>query len=324
MYPEELVTPVPERPARPLEERLVGPVALLVNTRARLGAAAFERARSALGAYGVVAAARAITDPRNLASAIDQAAAAGARTVIIGGGDGSIRSVVSRVLHHDLTLGIVPLGTGNDFARSLGIPLEIGAACGVIARGRTLEADVGLVNGRPFLNAVSVGVSAECARRLDADHKRRFGVLAYPLAAIEAGSHARPLEVKLTVDGERLEATVLQLVVGNSRYQGGGRLIDPDATPLDHTLHLYAVRGESTGPARWVSNVWRLGRVGWLTRSGRHAQYPHVLLRRGCEISLETACPAPLDLDGELVGSTPARFSVLSQALRVRVAPHAS
>ena len=323
MYPDEPGVLSPERPpALPLDEPLALPLALIINARARRGRDALLPAKAALGPGLVLS--RALEDPRGLRAAIDEAAARGARTVVVGGGDGTMRSVVAPVLRHGLTLGVLPLGTANDFARSLRLPLEIAAAAEVIARGRTLEVDVGVVDGLPFLNAVSAGVSADCAQRLDAQTKRRLGVLAYPVSAIAAAARHRPFHARLEIDGERFEAEVLQIVVGNSRYQGGGRLIDLDATPVDRILHVYAVLAHPAGGRahRWARNVWRLGRVGWLTRSGRHASYPHVLTARGAEIRLSTEPPVALDVDGELCGKTPARFRQLPNALRVRVPPH--
>ncbi len=93
---------------------------------------------------------------------------------------GTLNNAVQHLLGHDVTLGVLPLGTGNDFARSLGIPPTLENACDIIAGGYTARVGVGLANGRPFLNAASLGLASAIARRRTPRFKRRMGRLAYP------------------------------------------------------------------------------------------------------------------------------------------------
>ena len=98
--------------------------------------------------------------------------------VAVGGGDGTLNAAALGVIEAGLPLGVLPMGTANDLARTLGIAPDLDAAAKVIAIGHTRAIDLGLVNGQPFFNVASVGLSAELAQRLTSDIKRRFGRLA--------------------------------------------------------------------------------------------------------------------------------------------------
>ncbi|HZJ53383.1 MAG TPA: lipid kinase [Myxococcaceae bacterium] len=291
--------------------------ALLVNARARAGKRAFALARATLEAAGVTlveCALGARSEP--LLEVLDRALAAGVRLVVLGGGDGTLHALVPRLVSAGATLGIVPLGTGNDFARSLGIPLDIVHACHVVSGGRTATVDLGVLNGRPFLNAVSVGITAELTRRLTPASKRVLGPAAYPVASIRAAARFRPFEAEVEVDGTRKSVRALQLVVGNARYQGGGRLIDPEASATDRTLHGYVVVARHRDRLR---NLLELASVGRRTRAGTHVEHPGVWSFGGERVRVVTAPVRSLVADGELVGETPVDLAVLPARLRVRV-----
>lgn len=296
--------------------------ALLVNAHARAGARAFGVACGALEAAGVELAVRA-RESRHapLADALERALEARVPLVVLGGGDGTLHALAPRVAEAGATLGIVPLGTGNDFARSLGLPLDVRQACHVVAGGRTAAVDLGLVNGRPFLNAVTVGITAELTRQLTAPSKRLLGRAAYPLAALRAARHLRRFEAALEVDGVTRRMPALQVVVGNARYQGGGRVIDPEASATDRRLHGYVVCARHAGR---LANLLDLVAVGRGTRSGEHLRHASVWPFDGERVRISTDRARSVGADGELVGQTPAELSVLPARLRVRVPVQAS
>ncbi|WP_233582572.1 lipid kinase [Corallococcus sp. CA053C] len=302
-----------------------GPAVLVVNTRSRSGREAFETARAMLADRGIpLLAAHALSRPKRLRQVLEETLAAGARRVFVGGGDGTISCAAQVLMGRDVTLGVVPLGTGNDFARSLGIPDTIEAACDVIVGGYTARVDVGLVNGRPFLNAASLGLTTAIAKRLTQELKQRAGKLAYPMAAAAEMRTLQPFHVRLQADTETLELDALQLVVGNGRYHGAGNMVSPEATLDDRKLHVYAITapsaadgsGERTGLGH-LQDVATLARVALGMRSGGHLDHEAVVHLDTRHLTVETDPPMEVNADGENVGMTPMRFEVASAALRV-------
>lgn len=163
--------------------------ALVVNTRSRSGETAFDVAAKLLPKLGVpLAVMHALAEPRRLPEVVGGALRAGCDLIVVGGGDGSISCVVDLLAHHDAALGVLPVGTANNFARTLGIPFEIEQACETVASGALVDVDVdlGLVGSDYYVNVASVGLSAAVARGLASGLKRRLGALAYPTAAARA------------------------------------------------------------------------------------------------------------------------------------------
>src|SRR5919198_3686137 len=161
--------------------------ALIVNARARRAAASFTRARALLTAAGVpIVAAEALHDAARLRATVRAALDDGCDLIILGGGDGSISAVVDDLAHHHAALGLLPLGTANDLARTLAIPSDLDAACATIARGTVAAVDLGLVGDTYFVNVVSVGLGAAVIPAMSPTLKRLAGPLAYPVAAAPA------------------------------------------------------------------------------------------------------------------------------------------
>ncbi|WP_144370213.1 lipid kinase [Myxococcus stipitatus] len=307
-------------------ERAVAPgtAALVVNTHSRLGREAFSLARNALAARGVtLTESHALSRSRRLRHVLEQLLERGTRRILIGGGDGTLSGAVAHLLGRDVTLGVLPLGTGNDFARTLGIPPDLEAACDVIARGHTARVDVGLANGRPFLNAASLGLTAGIARRLTKGLKQRLGKLAYPMAAAAEARELRPFRVRVKADSQELELDVLQLVVGNGLYHGAGNMVDPDARLDDRRLHVYAVAAPSSSSGRegtglgQLQDLATLARVALSTRTGDHVENPSVTSLHASRLYVEATPAREVNADGELIGRTPMHFEVAPAALRV-------
>ncbi|MCK8500660.1 lipid kinase [Myxococcus fulvus] len=311
-----------EPPRRlPLDE---GPAALVVNTQSRTGREAYALARSALASRGVVLAeSHALSRSGRLRRVLEQLLERGTRRILVGGGDGTLSGAVGHLLGRDVTLGVLPLGTGNDFARSLGIPADVEAACDVIARGYAARVDVGLANGRPFLNAASLGLATAIARRLTKRLKQRAGVLAYPVAAAAEVMDLKPFRIRLKADEQEVEMDVLQLVVGNGRYHGAGIMVAPDARLDDRRLHVYAIEAPSASSGRdgtglgQLQDLATLARVALSLRSGEHVDHPAVTSLRAARLYVEATPAQEINADGELIGMTPMRFEVAPAALRV-------
>ncbi|WP_326491758.1 lipid kinase [Myxococcus stipitatus] len=297
---------------------------MVVNTQSRSGREAFERAKAVLEERGVdLVESHTVSRSGRLRRVLEQLVARGTRRILIGGGDGTLSGAVAHLLGREVTLGVLPLGTGNDFARSLGIPPDVEAACDVIARGYVARVDVGLANGRPFLNAASLGLATAIARRLTKELKQRAGKLAYPMAAAAEVKDLKHFRVRLWADSQELELDALQLVVGNGRYHGAGNVVAPDATLDDRRLHVYAVSAPSAAAGRdgtglgQLQDVATLARVALAVRTGEHVEHPSVTSLRAARLYVEANPVQEVNADGELVGMTPMRFEVAPAALRV-------
>jgi YegS/Rv2252/BmrU family lipid kinase len=297
-----------------------GRTVLVVNARARNGAAELERAREALARRGVtLAAAHRVDDPALLRRTLRAELARGADKIVVGGGDGTLSCAAGLLAGTGAVLAVLPLGTANDFARSLGIPDDLSRAAAIAARGRVRRVDVGRAGRRAFLNAASVGASSAVTRRLHPELKRRAGKLAYPVAGAAALGE-RPFRARIEWDDEVLELRALQIVIGNGRYHGGGRIVAPRARIDDRALDLYVVAAPSRRGGGVRGRVRELAALaGYALRlvRGRHVEDPRVLHAQAARVSLRTEPPLEIDVDGELDGRTPVEFRIDPGALRV-------
>ncbi|GGK50032.1 lipid kinase [Salinarimonas ramus] len=290
----------PRKPAR---------VLVLVNPHSRRGADCMHDVAAALEAHGIAvvletfSAAREVSDDiRRLAPGMD--------AVIVCGGDGTINAALPGILETGLPLGVAPCGTANDFARTLGLPPDPVAAMSAIVGGRTHRIDLGVVNGRPFLNVASIGLSVDLAKALCKRRKRIWGRLAYALAALGVAFRARPFTATiLSAEGEA-RAKTYQVAVGNGRFYGGGMVVEETATIDDGTLDLYSLE---------MKNVWRLVLMLRCFAKGAHGAWADVRTQRGVDFEVRTRKPRHVNADGEIVATTPARFSILPEAISVFV-----
>ncbi|MCK9529576.1 MAG: lipid kinase [Gammaproteobacteria bacterium] len=286
------------------------PRALLVaNPRARAGTRGVGSAVKRLLERGFAVDSMVTTKPDEVPKLIG-AHCAPADVVIVGGGDGTLNVAATALIGCGRPVGILPLGTANDLARTLLIPFEPAAAMEVVAQGRTRCIDLGRVNGVYFFNVASVGLSVHVARRVTPELKQRFGALAYARAALTEITRLRPFRARIDSGNEHLEVEAVQIAVGNGRYHGGGTPVAAEAEVDDRQLFLYSI------PPQRLLKLLRLVPV---IRRGAHSETPHVLLLHGREFMLHTPRPMPVDTDGELTTHTPAHFEVLPAVLPVFV-----
>ncbi|MFA5530329.1 MAG: lipid kinase [Thiohalomonadaceae bacterium] len=286
------------------------PRALLVaNTRARAGIHGVGSAAKRLLERGFAVDSMVTADAREVPKLIGAHCVA-ADVVVVGGGDGTLNVAAPALMDCGRPVGILPLGTANDLARTLLIPFDPAEAMEVVAQGRTRRIDLGRVNGVYFFNVASIGLSVRVARRVTPELKQRFGALAYARAAATEITRLRPFHARIDSDNEHLEVEAIQIAVGNGRYHGGGTPVAAQAEVDDRQLFLYSI------PPQRLLKLLRLVPV---IRRGGHGETPHVLLLHGREMTLHTAHPMPVDTDGELTAHTPARFEVLPEALPVFV-----
>lgn len=284
---------------------------LLVNKHSRSGGQGIE------AALRVLQRARIAVDREAPGDALHTARLIRARRdqidlVIVAGGDGTLNATAEAIVETGLPLGILPLGTGNDLARTLAIPFDLQAAARVIAAGGMRRIDVGLVNDRPFFNAATIGLSNEAARRLTGEVKRRWGPLGYPLTLVDAWRATHPFDASIHVDGQVEVRRSIQIVVGNGRHHGAGMTVAASAQIDDHKLDLYSLDAQP-----WWSVLRHLPD---LRRGADHA--PEGLWRgRAGQALVETDRPLRVRTDGEPTTRTPARFEILPAAVEVLVPP---
>lgn len=279
----------------------------VVNKRSGQADAVLGPALDRLTSSGIDVIPLAPQDPAHIDRIIDRESK-DKNLLIIGGGDGTISGAAKSVLNSGLPLGILPMGTANDFARSLGIPTDLEDAAAVISAGYRRRVDVGLVNGRPFLNVASIGFGAEVARFHKGTWKDRLGRFAYPLTWIDAFRNHQSFRAQIVSDGVRITCRCVQISVGSGRHYGGGLTIAADAEVDDGWLRIYYVKPLS---------VWGWMRLIPSLRLGTLGARPEVELTRAKDVLIETSRPKTINVDGELVEQTPARFEIRARALAV-------
>ncbi len=232
--------------------------------------------------------------------------------VIVAGGDGTMNAAAHGLHETGLPLGILPMGTANDLARTLGIPADLGQAADIIAKGRKRRIDCGEVNGHLFFNVASIGLAADLAAGLTSEAKRRFGRLSYALAAIRVLLSARPFSARIVSKDENVKVRTLQIAIGNGRFYGGGMAVEESAAIDDGHLDLYSLE---------LQGVWKLALMARSFRQGRHGLWNEVRTVRCTQFEIRTSKPRPINLDGELTTFTPAWFNVLPRAIAVFTPP---
>ncbi len=231
---------------------------------------------------------------------------------VIAGGDGTLNALAGALHRHRLPLGILPLGTANDLARTLSIPEDPEEASRLILRGHQRQVDLGQVNGHYFFNVAHVGLGTYITHQLSASAKKHWGVLSYLHTFFTALQHYRSFRVTLTVDGESRHMRSIHVAVGNGRYYGGGNLVEENAGIDDGHLVLFSLK-----PLK----VRQLLLIAPLLRLGKQRAAKEVYTAWGREISVRTARPMEVHADGEHLTWTPADFRVIPRAVGIFAPP---
>jgi YegS/Rv2252/BmrU family lipid kinase len=286
---------------------------LLVNPSSGGGRAlkALPRVRARLGELGLE---HALHETRSLDHARELAAAAAeqGRTVVTLSGDGLVGAVAGVLRGRDATLGVLPGGRGNDFARVAGIPRDPVAACDVLVQGTARPIDVGEVVGadgvaRTFIGIASLGFDSD-ANRIANEAPSRLGPLVYLYGALRALAAWKPATFELELDGEPVTVRGWSVAGANSAAYGGGMYVAPDAA-LDDGL-LDVVTSAETGKATFL-------RVLPKVFKGRHVDEPSVEVRRAREVRVRADRPFEVYADGDPIGALPATIRAVPGALRV-------
>ena len=288
--------------------------ALVVNTRSRRGLRLYQAARSHLEAAGFdLLGLFPVHRPGGLAASLAAAVDLRPDLLVAGGGDGTLSLASRHLAYRDIALGVLPMGTTNNFARTLGIPLDVAGAVSLLTNGKVADVDLGEAGGTFFANLVSVGLSGHVAATVPHGLKQLLGRAAYPLTAAARLPAHRPFRATITTArDERRTLTTHQLNIANGSFHAG-RPITADASADDRLLVAYTLG--SGGRLSLVAAIVRHALAG-ARRS--HAE-PTFLATS--ELWLHTDPPLPLDIDGEVHGRTPVRIMLAGNALRVMVAP---
>jgi YegS/Rv2252/BmrU family lipid kinase len=292
--------------------------AVVINAGSRRGSA-HELAVDTMRKAGVpISAVHPVLSGADLAGTLDRVLADGHDLVVVGGGDGTVSYAAGRVAGTNVVLGVLPLGTANDFARTLEIPSNLAEACATIAEGKVVDIDLGRANGEPFLNVASAGLSVSVTEALSPRLKRYIGPLAYSIATVLAYARHKPFRARLEFpdgDHEPLELEdLLQVAVGNGRHYGGGNTVSPTAGIDDHLLDIYAILA---GPLREHVSIARL------LKDGSFIEHDRVYHLTSRHVRLITEPLLPVNLDGEIAATTPTDFTIQRNAVHV-VVPQSS
>lgn len=284
---------------------------LVINHNARRGHDDLRSAMTKLAQGGIELVETPVDRPSELSQSI-RSCRDRVDLILIGGGDGTLSQAADALVEVGLPLGILPLGTANDLARTLAIPTDLNAAVDIILRGHRKQIDLGWVNGTHFFNVASIGLTTGMTRRLSRGRKSRWGVLAYAFAALSVGLRARPFAVEIRSETETLHVRAIQIAVGNGRHYGGGLTIDENARIDDGQLHLVSIEVE-----HWRQLVPLLPSLR--TGTFQSASRVRTLSGRTFEIRVSGKRRKKIVADGELTSRTPAEFRVVPKALEVFV-----
>jgi len=292
------------------------PAVLVINTASRRGQEDFEQARTLLTELGLeLTAALAVDDPSTLPQVVGQAIEDGMELLVLGGGDGSVSSVAAQLSGTGVVLGLLPTGTANDLARTLGLPTDLAGACRTVVEGKVVEVDLGVVGTHErFLNVSSIGLAVGLTEQLSPTLKKRLGKLAYPIAALRAYRRFTTFSARLEFpDGDHPTVELddlLQLAVANGRFYGGGAVVAPNAGIDDHLLDVYAI------PRGTPRQRWQVARH---FVSGVFTESDHVFHVTTRTVRVTTTPELAINVDGELSARTPETFGIVKEGLRVIV-----
>lgn len=237
----------------------------------------------------------------------------GYELVIVFGGDGTLHEVVNGLAGSDTTLAVVPAGTGNDFARSLGLSKDPNKAIQVIASGKKIWLDLGRFAGDYFLNMGGLGFDADVAHRVNDKNRLLRGQLAYLVAVFQTLVAYDSYQLEIVIDNHKLTEEAVMVSVGNGQYVGGGFRLLPQASLEDGLLDIMIVR-----------KITRLGIIQTLPSlyKGTHLGHPKCSFYRGREVTINLLEPDKqvfAQVDGQEFREFPLHFGVMPKALQVVV-----
>ncbi|QXQ08547.1 YegS/Rv2252/BmrU family lipid kinase [Sphingosinicellaceae bacterium] len=282
---------------------------LIVNTKSRRGRRLYAHACKLFREAGFsLDATHAIPDPEQLDTTVCEVIAGGATLVAVGGGDGTLSSVSRHFIGKPVVFGVLPLGTANSFARTLGIPQDLAGAVGILATGRVADIDLGRINDHVFTNAAAIGLPAMIGETVPHGLKAVLGRIGYLGWAAWSLARFKPFTCDLIEDGKVRRFEALEVRIANGQYLGGLEVAG-EASVESHDLTIQVVIGRSG---------WTLAKSWFRSAIGQRDKRELVSFRtKGLRI--ETVPPMRVSVDGEVLATTPIEVSVARQALKLMV-----
>jgi diacylglycerol kinase (ATP) len=294
---------------------LVNPASAGGSTRKRWPEIAHRSAALGLSGDALIS-----EGPGHLGERARHAVQGGATLLVVVGGDGSVNEVVNGVADLEgFELAVLPQGTGWDFVRTYGISTRLEDAVATALSGESRDIDLGLVEYRTwaggegrsyFANVGSAGISGAIAQRANDTSKALGGKISYYWATLAVFIGWQIGEMRVSVDDEIRGGRMIDAVVANGRFLGGGMMMLPEAEPDDGQFDVLLIGDVTKRDLLFVLPK---------TYRGKHLPHPRLEVLRGKVVTVDADEPLPIELDGEQPGTTPARFQVVPKALRLRV-----
>ena len=281
---------------------------LIVNAMSRRGADVFDEARAKLELSGVeLIDAIAVDRPEEMDNVVIDAVAR-APMVIIGGGDGSLSSTIDHFVGKDTVFAILPLGTANSFAKTMGMAPDLDSAIDVIANGRRRRIDLGVIDGDYFVNAAALGLSPLIADTVPHKLKRYLGMVGYLIWAVRSAFHFRPFRLRVTLDdGTIVKSWATEARIANGTHHGGVELVESQSVDSGEIV-IQAVTGKS---------LWGLAWSWFATLFKLRHRAQTVTEWRGRTLRLEARPKQKISIDGEIAARTPVKVCVAEGAMEV-------
>ncbi|WP_197479945.1 diacylglycerol kinase [Paenibacillus swuensis] len=259
---------------------------------------------------GIETSCHATTGEGDASAAAAEAIRRGFDIVIAAGGDGTLYEVINGMagMENRPALGILPLGTTNDFARALGVPKQLDLACDLIIAGYAKPIDVGRANDKYFINIAGGGSMTELTYEVPSKLKTMIGQLAYYMKGLEKLPRLRPIELYVTAEGVEIHEEVMLFLVANSNSVGGFEKLAPDASLNDGMFDVLILR---------KCNLAEFIRLAGMALRGEHMNDPHVIYFQTKHLQITAIDNVQINLDGELGGVLPCTFEVLPSHLNI-------
>lgn len=281
----------------------------MINQGSREGEANDQAASDHLNALGVDVVHGEFQEAGQLSEEIAQKSG-DVDVIVLGGGDGTLNLAAKSVMDAGKPMAVLPLGTANDFARTLMIPNDLEGACTNVVQGVEHGIDLGQCNDVYFVNVASIGLAVRACEYRSDTAKKWFGSFGYVSNVFQAVRDTKPFGADIRFNGRHERLHSIQIAIGNGRYFGGGLPVSSEAALDSGRLDVYSLKPQP---------LWSLlGSIPGLLR-GPDKSMQGVQLFDGVEFQITTDRPMDINTDGEILTATPATFCVLPGALRVKV-----
>ncbi|PTS86238.1 diacylglycerol kinase [Sphingomonas sp. HMWF008] len=289
--------------------RVIKSAAMIVNAKSRKGQDLFAHACAAMKGLPFPVDAHAVRDPKELEATMDAALARKPDLMILGGGDGTVSGLVDKLVSTDVALAVLPLGTANSFARTLGVPLDIDGAIGVIAGGHFKRIDLGMIDDDYFANGAAIGIAPQIAQRIPHHLKKYLGRAGYLGWAAWEFLRFKPFTLIVGEGPTERRIAAVEVRISNGPYHGGTEVND-QASVDNGVIVVQAVTGHVKRRLvkNWAASLLRL--------EARHETTQEII---GTSLRIRTEPPLPISIDGEVLATTPVTARVAAGIIEVMV-----